>query len=115
YPVAQTDPEEGFAIVYTSGTMGKPKGVSLTHTNLLSTAIATADAIDLVPEDIVFGITTLFNVFGLATGVLGTTGAGATLVLQEDQDPEEALRIVAQHAVTVYHGTPTSFILDLHE
>ena len=116
YPRPDVDPDEDlFAIVYTSGTMGKPKGVSLTHTNLLWTAVAAADAIDLVRDDVVFGITILFNVFGLATGVLGTTAAGATLVLQEDQNPAVALEIVERERVTVYHGVPTSFILDLHE
>ena len=79
YPLAEPNVDEDvFAIVYTSGTMGKPKGVSLTHTNLLSTAVATSQAIGLLPEDVVFGITTLFNVFGLATGVLGSAAAGAT-------------------------------------
>lgn len=116
YPKPDVDAEEDlFAIVYTSGTMGKPKGVSLTHTNLLWAAIASVEAIELKPEDVVFGITILFNVFGLATGVLGTAAAGATLVLQENLDPAEALEITEREKVTVYHGVPTSFILDLHE
>ena len=116
YPRAEPEVEEDvFAIVYTSGTMGKPKGVSLTHTNLLSSAVATSESIGLRPDDVVFGIATLFNVFGLATGVLGTTAAGATLVLQEGQNPAEALEIVERERVTVYHGLPTNFILDLHE
>ncbi|HET7322349.1 MAG TPA: AMP-binding protein [Longimicrobiaceae bacterium] len=116
YPHPTVNPDEDvFAIVYTSGTMGKPKGVSLTHTNLLFTALATADAMQLGPGDVVFGLTTLFNVFGLAPGVLGTTAAGATLVLQDELTPAEALKVVEGARVTVYHGTPTSFILDLHE
>src|SRR5690606_39343523 len=77
----EIDPEEDvFAIVYTSGTMGKPKGVSLTHANLLSTALASADALEIGPSDVVYGVNTLFNVFGLAPGVLGTIAAGSTLV-----------------------------------
>jgi fatty-acyl-CoA synthase len=116
YPRPEVDPEEDlFAIVYTSGTMGKPKGVSLTHTNLLATACATADALRLTREDIVFGLNTLFNVFGLAPGVLGTVAAGGTLVLQEEHEPDRALDIVERERVTVYHGLPTSFILDLYD
>lgn len=81
---ARVDPDEDvFAIVYTSGTMGKPKGVSLTHTNLLTSAMSSADALQLEPKDVVFGVNTLFNVFGLGPGVLGTMAGGATLVLQE--------------------------------
>ncbi|MBW3628642.1 MAG: AMP-binding protein [Gemmatimonadetes bacterium] len=116
FPLATVRPDDDlFAIVYTSGTMGKPKGVSLTHTNLLSTATATVDALNLTGDDVVFGVTTLFNVFGLAPGVLGTAAAGATLVLQEEQSPARALEVAEREKVTVYHGHPTSFILDLHE
>jgi fatty-acyl-CoA synthase len=115
YRRAEVNPDEVFAIVYTSGTMGKPKGVSLTHTNLLWAATACAEGVDLQPEDVVFGVSALFNVFGLGPGVLGTAVAGATLVLQDDQSPAHALEIVERERVTVYHGLPTTFILDLHE
>ncbi len=116
YPRPDVDPEEDlFAILYTSGTMGKPKGVSLTHTNLLATAAATADAIDLARDDVVFGLTSLFNVFGLGPGILGTVLAGATLVLQERQDAAEALELIEREGVTVHHGVPTTFILELRD
>jgi fatty-acyl-CoA synthase len=114
-PIDGNPEEDIFAILYTSGTMGKPKGVSLTHSNLLTSALASADALELKSDDVVFGLNTLFNVFGLGPGVLGTLAAGATLVLQEDIAPAETLEVVEREKVTVYHGVPTSFILDLHE
>jgi fatty-acyl-CoA synthase len=107
--------DEVFAILYTSGTMGKPKGVALSHENLLGPACATADAIGLAERDVVFGINTLFNAFGLGVGVLGTMTAGGSLVLQEDQDPERALEIMQRERVTVHHGVPTSFVMALRE
>jgi fatty-acyl-CoA synthase len=116
YPRSEVDPEEEvFAILYTSGTMGKPKGVTLTHTNLLATAAASADAIGMTGSDVVFGLTSLFNVFGLGPGVIGTAVAGATLVLQENHDPTEALEIIERERVTVHHGIPTTFITELRE
>ena len=115
-----TDPEVSptedlFAILYTSGTTGKPKGVALTHHNLMCTAIETATALGLGADDVVFGLNALFNVFGLGPGVLGTMAAGAALVLQEDQDAGRALEVLERERVTVHHGVPTSFVRELHE
>lgn len=104
-----------FAILYTSGTMGKPKGVALTHANLLRTAVQTVDAIGLRDADIVFGVTTIFHVFGIGPGVLGTVAAGASLVLQEQFTPGEALELIERHRVTVHYGVPTVFITELRE
>jgi fatty-acyl-CoA synthase len=95
--------------------MGKPKGVALTHSNLLTTAALTADTIRLTPDDVVFGITSLFNVFGLGPGVIGTTLAGATLVLQQQHQPAEALEIIEREKVTVHYGVPTTFITELRD
>ncbi len=112
-PAVQASPDDVFAILYTSGTMGKPKGVSLTHANLLETAAAASDAVGMVPDDVVFGVNCLFNIFGVGPGVLGTLAAGATLVLQEDQDPHCSLEIIERERVTVHHGVPTTFITEL--
>jgi len=104
-----------FVLVYTSGTTGKPKGVELTHENLVHVAAATADALDLSSEDRVVGVTALFHVFGLGPGILGTAIAGASLILQEEFDPALTLDLVEAHGATVHHGVPTVFVSELHE
>ena len=104
-----------FAILYTSGTMGKPKGVALTHANLVTVAAQTADAIALEPDDVVFGVTTVFHVFGIGPGIIGTAMAGATLVLQEQFLPDEALHLIEQHRVTVHYGVPTVYVTEMRE
>ncbi len=112
----KVDPEEDtFAILYTSGTMGKPKGVALTHTNLLGSAARTVDAIGLGADDVVFGVTTVFHVFGLGPGILGTMAAGASLVLQEEFAAADALDLIREHRVTVHYGVPTVFVKELRE
>lgn len=113
-PDPDCDPErDAFAIVYTSGTMGKPKGVVLTHTNLIDPAAAASDLLELTSRDVVFGVDCLFNVFGIGPGVLGTALAGASLVLHEATDPSAALEAMARHRVTVHHGVPTGFVTEL--
>lgn len=112
---AESAPDDTFAILYTSGTMGKPKGVALTHASLLETAAATVDAIGVEADDVVFGVTTVFHVFGLAPGILGTLVVGASLVLQEQFEPAHALELIEKHRATVHYGVPTVFITELRE
>lgn len=102
--------ERLLAIVYTSGTQGKPKGVALTQGNLLATATATAALLDLGPEDVVAGLSSLAHAFGLGPGLLGTAWAGGAVVLQADDDPGRTLDLLERFGVTVLHGTPTSLI-----
>lgn len=96
-PRIDVEANDVFAILYTSGTMGKPKGVALTHANLVGTAHETVNAIELSADDIVFGVATVFHVFGLGPGVLGTMMAGAALVLQEQFDAASALDLIEHH------------------
>jgi fatty-acyl-CoA synthase len=113
--IALNAAEDVFAILYTSGTMGKPKGVALTHENLLQTAALTAEALELTEDDVVYGVATVFHVFGLGPGVLGTLIAGAGLVLQEQFDPAEALDLIERNRVTVHYGVPTVYITEMRQ
>lgn len=106
-------PDECFAVVYTSGTSGKPKGVELSHTNLISAAAGTAEAIGLEPEDRIVGISAFFHVYGLASGLLGSLLAGASIVLQADVDAATTLDMIERHSATVHYGIPTLFVGEL--
>ena len=107
--------DEVFAIVYTAGTTGKPKGVELTHANLLQVAGSTVETLGLTRDDRVVGIMALFHVFGLGPGILGSLLSGATLVLQDEFGPAGALDLVERHRATVHYGVPTLFVAELRE
>jgi len=116
YSVASPpDADQVFAVLYTAGTTGKPKGVELTHANLLQVAGGTADALGLDGDDRVVGIMALFHVFGLGPGILGSLLSGATLVLQDEFGPAGALDLVERHRATVHYGVPTLFVTELRE
>ena len=69
YPLVEVDPQKDtVAILYTAGTMGKPKGVELTHANLLEVAAETAESLELGPEDRVIGVTGFLPCFWLGDG-----------------------------------------------
>ena len=110
-PIAELDPaSDPLAIVYTSGTTGKPKGVVLTHENLVLTAIRTTEA--LVPEEgeVVLCAVPLSTVFGTHIAI-STLLMGATLVLLDRFKANEALAVIERERVTICHGVPTMFQL----
>lgn len=109
------DPASPFALLYTSGTTGKPKGVNLSQSNLLHAASETAKAVGLEPGDVVVGATALFDAFGLGPVVLGTLLQGAGLVLQDDFDPLATLDLAERRRATVHYGAPSQFALETRE
>jgi fatty-acyl-CoA synthase len=103
-----------FAMLYTSGTTGKPKGVRLGQRGVVETALRTGEAIEIEPSDRVFAAVPIFAVFGFSVAV-GVLASGATLVLQPEFEAAEALKLMARERVTVLHGVPTMFHLLMRE
>jgi acyl-CoA synthetase (AMP-forming)/AMP-acid ligase II len=116
YPAVEMAPEtDCFALVYTSGTTGKPKGVMLSHASLVAVAAGTGDALGLTPDDRIVGVSALFHVFGLAPGLLSTALAGASLILTDEPDAGSVLQLIEDHRATVHYGVPTMFVAELIE
>ncbi|MDR7300479.1 long-chain-fatty-acid--CoA ligase [Haloactinomyces albus] len=98
-------------IFYTSGTTGQPKGAILTHLNMVMNATVNAfDANDTRAEDRILGCLPLFHVFGQTVSLNTTFRAAATLVLQPEFDPVEALELIRKHEITQFNGVPTMYI-----
>ncbi|MFW6010856.1 MAG: class I adenylate-forming enzyme family protein, partial [Gemmatimonadota bacterium] len=88
---------------------------SLSHENLVRTARSTADALRLDASDVTLCCVPLFHIFGFGAALLTALVSGGTVVLQPAFDPGEALELVERHGVTVLHGVPTMFVMELRE
>jgi len=111
---AVRDAQALFAILYTSGTMGKPKGVCLSHRSVCGTAAAVNEVIGLTADDVVLAAVPLFSIFGTSVAA-GALAAGAAVVLEEPFEPAAAVELMARERVTVCHGVPTMFHLLVRE
>jgi long-chain acyl-CoA synthetase len=98
-------------LIYTSGTTGLPKGVMLTHRNLLFIAAVSAKLRQLRPEDRIYGVLPMSHAVGLSVVVLGCLLSGATLYLAPRFDPVAALAALENERLTIVLGVPSMFAL----
>jgi long-chain acyl-CoA synthetase len=99
------------ALIYTSGTTGMPKGVMLSHRNLLFVAAISARIRSLTPADRLLGVLPMTHAVGLSVVLLGTLLSGATLFLWSRFDPMAARKSLETDKLTVVLGTPAMFAL----
>ena len=110
----QIDPDSANrvgALIYTSGTTGLPKGVMLSHRNLLFLADGSAKIRSLTPEDRFYGVLPMSHAVGLSVVLLGTLLSGATLYLSPRFDPVAAFATLERDRLTVMLGAPAMFSL----
>jgi malonyl-CoA/methylmalonyl-CoA synthetase len=95
------------ALVYTSGTTGRPKGVPIRHSNLIAMVEALHHAWAWQRSDVLLHTLPLFHIHGLFVAAHGALRAGATLVLEDRFDPEGTAAAMHAHGATVFMGVPT--------
>ena len=98
---------------YTAGTTGFPKGVMISHNNILRHMDNNATLLNVNENDRLIVYLPLFHVFGSIVNVGIATIRGACLVLQEYFDPEESLKIIEKEKVTVIMGVPTMYHMQI--
>lgn len=110
----KTDFDQAINIQYTSGTTGFPKGVTLSHHNVLNNAYFIARRLEYTDADRVCIPVPFYHCFGMVIGNLACTSHGACMVIPNDGfDAKLTLAAVAKEKCTSLYGVPTMFIAEL--
>ena len=113
-PLAPTDPDDVVNIQYTSRTTGSPKGVLLTHRNLVNNAYVVGRAMQVTANDRLCSPVPLYHCFGCVMSSLLAIVHGLTLVIPAAQfDPLATLEAIESERCTLIYGVPTMFIAEL--
>ncbi len=106
---AEASPEDPAVLVYTSGTTGEPRGVVLSHRNLLSNAAACIGAAGISRRDRVLLCLPMFHSFTQTVCMVAPVMAGMSIVLCAGVDRAELRRAVARHRPSILPGVPPLF------
>ncbi|WP_282020460.1 AMP-binding protein [Planomicrobium okeanokoites] len=108
------DPDDVINIQYTSGTTGFPKGVMLTHLNVVNNGKLVGDTMNLTEHDRLCIPVPFFHCFGCVLGTMAAVTHSTTMVIAEQFEPKRVLQMVQDEKCTGLHGVPTMFIAELN-
>ncbi|GAB6145829.1 AMP-binding protein [Desulfocicer niacini] len=109
------EPDDVINMQYTSGTTGFPKGVMLSHTNLIGNAMSMASCMNLTPDDAMCIPVPFFHCFGCVIGTLCCMVSGATMAPVVAFNPVDVLKTVEASKCNALLGVPTMFIAEFEE
>lgn len=101
-------PDDEAVILFTSGTTGAPKGVSLSEHALMTNALAVGDQLSITPLDIILSPLPPSHVFGLVVGLLSALAAGGAVVLVPRPTPEQVWEAIVETGPTLMLAVPAT-------
>ena len=112
---AEVDPEDTVALPYSSGTTGLPKGVMLSHRNLVANILQAEASLGMSDDDVVIGVLPFFHIYGMTVIMNMGIYNGITTVTMPRFDLEQFLSTIQEHKVTrAYVVPPIALALAKH-
>jgi len=108
-------PDDVINMQYTSGTTGFPKGVMLTHTNIIGNAVSLAECMRFSEKDTLCIPVPFFHCFGCVLGTLTCVVSAATMAPVVKFTAQAVMETIEKARCTAVHGVPTMFIAELEE
>jgi acyl-CoA synthetase (AMP-forming)/AMP-acid ligase II len=105
-PEVAIDPDDTVVLPYSSGTTGFPKGVMLSHRNLVANIRQCGPVLDVGPDDTAIAILPFFHIYGMQVVMNMVVSQGATVVTMPRFDMERFLELMAEHRVTIAYLVP---------
>ncbi len=105
----EPDPHELAVLIYTSGTTGRPKGVMLSHWNIVSDILAVHQTLAFYPEDVFLSILPLHHTFECTAGFLTPMSKGCKVVFARSLKSAEIVEDIRENKATIMCGVPLVF------
>lgn len=110
-PAKPPAPYDDAALIYTSGTSGRPKGAVLTHENFLANSQQVSEALGLTGNDQALCVLPLFHVNAQVVSLFAPYFAGGSLLLMRGFSPMEMTKAIAQTRPTIFSAVPTVYAI----
>ncbi|MFH0299203.1 AMP-binding protein [Bradyrhizobium sp. 31Argb] len=107
-PVKADGANQVAVLIYTSGTTGTPKGVMLTHRNLLFSAQTTAALRNMTSDDVQYCVLPISHIVGISLLTM-TLMTGATVRLVAKYDPAALVQAMTEEGITILNGVPATY------
>lgn len=110
----QLDKNDTSVVMYTSGTTGKPKGVMLTHGNILAVGEIWSESMEITENDRMLVSTPLFHCAATHVFVAPVTYKGGTIIIEEAFSTDKTLKLLKDAKPTMFFGVPAMFTIILN-
>lgn len=101
-------------LIYTSGTTGIPKGSMITHYQVIRGGYSYVDGVQATADDVFAGILPLTHSYGCGSTLIQPILIQASVALLETFNAEEAFKIIESEKVTLQHGAPAHYIIEMN-